>query len=98
MKNAKDKKIEESRKEARVVQRKLLAIAAGNYQPGASKDPQPRPIGFEKGKQSKSFEFGEKNATLEEIVDIADIDEQKPIYKNANMVPIAPRRSKISNT
>jgi len=99
LKHAKDKKIEESRKKAQIVQSKLLAIA-GDYQPGATKDPQPGPSGFGKGKKSKSFGFGGGIATLEEVVDIADSDEEPehPIYKNANMVPIAPRRSKICNT
>jgi len=99
LKHEKEKKIEESRKKAQIVQSKLLAIA-GDYQPGPTKDPQPGPSRFGKGRQSKSFGFGGGIPTLEEVVDIADSDEEpeQHIYKNANLVPIAPRRSKICNT
>ena len=55
LRHAKDRKIKESKKKAQIVQSNLLAIA-GDYQLGVTKDPQPGPSGFGKGK-SKSFGF-----------------------------------------
>lgn len=107
IKKQKEKQIDEDRKKARVVQNKLLALA-GDYQSGSSADPKPGPSGFGRGRKLNSFGFGKShnnNEMAEEVVDIADSDEEpsvidKPfeeniVYKNANHVPIAPRKSKL---
>lgn len=104
MKEDKEKLKEESRQKARVVQNKLLAIA-GDYQPSGSREPQPGPSGFGRGRKGYSFGFGHPIVSTEEIVDIADssdeeptVYEDEPVCKNANMMPIGPRRNKTVNT
>jgi len=112
MKQVNEKRSEEDRKKASVVQNKLLAIA-GDYQPDGTKEPRAGPSGFGRGRKSNSFGFGRSRAMPEEIVDIADSDEEPSAYNepsafqayedpsaytNANLVPITPRRSKMWNT
>eukprot|EP00092_Neocalanus_flemingeri_P025881 GFUD01028048.1.p1 GENE.GFUD01028048.1~~GFUD01028048.1.p1 ORF type:complete len:1120 (+),score=253.78 GFUD01028048.1:169-3360(+) len=88
MKQVKEKEIEEDRKKASVVQNKLLAIAGIG-----SKEPQAGPSGFGRGGKSSTFGYGRPMAMEEEIVDIADSDEELTVYTNANLEPVTPRRN-----